>query len=261
MNGNMRTDFRCEDRKNCSCTCQENNHETFFKGALSLLGGTALFAGGVALTLCTGGLAAIVAGGIATGVGATAAIQPISKKMTGERMTGEEYVKDLAIGALTGGVTGGIGAGGASLTSSVASKVGTEFCKQGSIKLACRAAVGAASGAASGVIQELTSDGDFSVGNVLKNTALGAATGGVGHVSGNVVNKVADSGITRSIAKVTVDTIEATAVGAIYQGLDTGEIDVNQLAFNAAARAATSAAFESVKNATYAVKGGKPPIS
>ena len=250
----------CEDRKNCSCTCQEDNVETFLKGASSLLVGTALFAAGVILTVSTGGFAAIFWGSIATGTGATAAIQPIAKKMTGERMTGKEYAKDLVIGASTGLITGGIGAGGASVTSSVASKFGTDFCRQGLVKMACRSAVGAASGAASGVFQEgatLASDGTFSVGNVLKNTALGAATGGVGHLSGNVVNKVADSGITRSIAKVTVDTIGATVVDAAYQKCDTGEIDGNRLAFNAAARAATSAAFESVKNATYAANGGK----
>ena len=40
----------------------------------------------------------------------------------------------------------------------------------------------------------------MNVENVLKGAALGAATGGVAHVTGNVVNQV-DPGIARSLTK------------------------------------------------------------
>ena len=114
---------------------------TFLKGYLSFILGSAVFAGGVVLTVVTAGLGAaimvpaLIGGGVLTGVGATAAIQPFAKKMSGERMTGKEYAIDLAIGAGTGLLTGGIGAGGAAVTTNIAAKVGTTMCKQGAIKL------------------------------------------------------------------------------------------------------------------------------
>lgn len=65
--------------------------------------GALAFTDGVALTLATGGLGAVgiatvIAGGALTGVGATADIHPIAKQLNGERMTAEEYVKDVGIG-------------------------------------------------------------------------------------------------------------------------------------------------------------------
>ena len=65
-----------------------------------------------------------------TGVGSAMIIHPVAKKMSGERITGGNYVKDVAIGGTIGAVTGPIGLGGASATASIASKVGTEFGKR-----------------------------------------------------------------------------------------------------------------------------------
>ncbi len=76
------------------------------------------------------GIAAVIGSVALTSVGATAAIRPVAKNMNGERMTGVEYVKDLALSGTIGAVTGPIGLGGASATASMASKVGTEGIKQ-----------------------------------------------------------------------------------------------------------------------------------
>ena len=100
---------------------------------------------------------------------------------------------------------------------------------------------------------------EFSVMNVIKGAALGAATGGVGHITGNVVNHV-DSGFVRSIAKVGVDTAGTVAVDGTCQLIADGSIDSKNLILNASAKAATSAGHEAVKNATYAYHGGKDAL-
>ena len=253
--------YNCDDPDDCTCTCQEDSVDTFAKGFLSIVGGVAAITGGVALTVATGGLGAVgiaaaVGGSALTGVGATAAIHPVAKKINGERMTGKDYVKDVVIGGTIGAVTGPIGMGGASVTTSIASKVGTEGVKQGAVKLGCRAAVGAVSGAASSAIQD-GANGQFNVGNVLKGSLLGAATGGAAHLSGNVVNKVATTGVVRSVAKVAADTTSAVVLDASSQLIVDGKVDGKKLALNAGARAATSAGVEAVTNATYKFHGGK----
>ena len=256
---------KCEDPVNCSCTCQEDTNVTFWKGFGSVVGGVAAFAGGVALTVTTGGLGAVgivavIGGGALTGAGASMAIQPVAKKMSGEQMTGvADYFKDVAIGGTIGAVTGPIGLGGTSVTTAIASKVGTEVGKQGAVKFFCRTVVGAVSGVTSSIIQEVA-NGQFNLGNIAKGAALGAATGGTTHLSGNVVNKVAATGVARSVTKVAADTVSTVVIDASYQGIVDGEIDLKKLALNAGARAATSAGAEAVTNATYKAHGGKDAL-
>ncbi|XP_057368150.1 uncharacterized protein LOC130689142 [Daphnia carinata] len=256
----------CDDAENCTCTCHEEPKTTFWKATGSVLLGAAAFAGGVVLTVSTGGLgtvgiAAVIGGGVLTGAGATAAIHPIAKQLNGERMTGTDYVKDLAIGGTVGAITGGIGAGGASVTTSIASKVGTESLKQGAVKLGCRTVVGAVSGGTASAIQEgvNATSGDatqFNGMNVLKGALLGAATGGVGHVTGGAA-KLVDNGVAKSVTKVVADTAGTAVIDATYQKIVDGKVDGKKLALNAGARAATSAAYEAVSNATYKAHGGK----
>ena len=273
-------DYRhyCDEPDDCTCTCHESAAKSILKGVGSVALGVGAFAGGVVLTVTTGGLgavgiAAVVGGSALTGAGATAAIQPMAKKMSGERMTGKDYAKDLAIGTIVGAATGPIGLGGASATATIASKVGTEGVKQGAIKFCCRTAVGAVSGAASSAIQEgaeatsRKASGKKSFANVkssllniAKGAALGAATGGAAHLSGNVVNKVAETGVARSVTKVAADTVSTVVIDASYQGIVDGEIDLKKLALNAGARAATSAGAEAVTNATYKAHGGKDAL-
>ena len=267
---------KCEDPVNCSCTCQEDTNVTFWKGFGSVVGGVAAFAGGVALTVTTGGLGAVgivavIGGGALTGAGASMAIQPVAKKMSGEQMTGvADYFKDVAIGGTIGAVTGPIGLGGTSVTTAIASKVGTEVGKQGAVKFFCRTVVGAVSGAASSAIQEgaeatsrkasgkkAFANVKSSLINIGKGAALGAVTGGAAHLSGNVVNKVAETGVARSVTKVAADTVSTAVIDASYQGIVDGEVDLKKLALNVGVRAATSAGSEAVTNATYKVHGGK----
>ena len=65
----------------------------------------------MAATVATGGLAAVVLGGVAVGAGSSMVINPISKKISGERMTGKDYITDVAVGGVVGVASGGIGAG------------------------------------------------------------------------------------------------------------------------------------------------------
>lgn len=259
----------CNDPSTCTCTCQEEAASTFWKSVGSIAMGTAAFAGGVVLTVSTGGLglaglAAVAGGGALTGVGATAVIHPVAKQLNGERMTGAEYVKDLAIGGTVGAVTGPIGAGGASATTSIASQVGTEGIKQGAVKLACRTAIGAVSGATASVIQEgihtaTDEKAEFSVVNVLKGAAIGAATGGVGHITSNVTDKVSNE-VARSVTKVATDTAGTAVIDVTSQLIENGEVDGKRLALNIGARAATSAGYEAVAGATYKAHGGREAL-
>ena len=243
---------KCEESKNCTCACQESADETFLKGLGSVALGVAAFAGGIVLTATTGGLgvvgiAAVLVGGALSGAGATATIQPMAKKMSGERITVEEYAKDLVVGGTVGAVTGPITLGGAIATTSIASKVGSEGVKQGVVKLGCHAAVGAMSGATASAIQEgvdvVSEDEDeFSVANIFKGAALGAATGGA-------VNQV-DMEVARSVCKVVSNTIDASC-----QKIDEGKVDVKKLA-----TAATSAGFEAVVNLACKVHDGKDSL-
>ena len=262
--GKYERNYDCQNRGNCTCMCQESRKKTFWKGFGSVVGGVAAFAGGVVLTVTTGelgavGIAAVVGGGALTGAGATAAIQPVAKKMSGERMTGKDYAKNVAIGGTIGAVTGPIGLGCTSVTTAIASKVGTEVGKQGTVKFFCRTAVGAVSGATSSVIQEV-SNKQFNLGNIAKGTALGAATGGAAHLSGNIVNKVTETGVGRSVGKVLADTASTIVIDASYQKKFDGKVDFKKLALNAGARAATSAGSEAVTNATYKAHGGNDAL-
>jgi hypothetical protein len=73
-----------------------------------------LFTGGVGLSLGTSGyplVAAAIAGGLSVGAGASMINHPISKMILGERMTGKDFVEEVATGSVVGILTGGIGAG------------------------------------------------------------------------------------------------------------------------------------------------------
>jgi len=107
---------KCQDSENCTCTCQESPGATGWKAAGSIAGGAAAVAGGVALTVMTGGLAAVFGGAALVGAGSSMVINPIAKKAAGERMTGGDYVTDVAVGTVIGAASGGIGAGGSVLT-------------------------------------------------------------------------------------------------------------------------------------------------
>ena len=113
--------YDCFEPDDCSCSCQESKSKTFWKGFSSVALGVTAFAGGTVLTAVTAGaglgvaatIAAVSACGTLASAGATAAIQPVIKQMSGECMTGADYGKDILIGGAIGAVTGPIGFGGA----------------------------------------------------------------------------------------------------------------------------------------------------
>ena len=264
---------RCDDPNNCTCTCQEEAIETFAKGFSSIGYGMCAVTVSVVFTLATAGaglgavatIAALSGCSALTGVGSAMIIHPVAKKMSGERITGGNYVKDVAIGGTIGAVTGPIGLGGASATASIASKVGTEVGKQGAVKFGCRTAVGAVSGATASAIQEVAEatsrkvSGEKAFANVKsslinigKGAALGAATGGAAHLSGNVVNKVVETGVGRSATKVAADTVSTFIIDTSSQMIENdGKVDGEKLLFNLVSRATTSAGSEAISSLCY----------
>lgn len=107
--------YQCDDPDSCTCTCQESEGKTFAKAGLSVLGGVGAFGGGIALTVLTGGLGAVFGGAALMGAGWSMFAKPFSKKKSGERMTGGNYVADVVFGTAISTATGGIGVGGAAI--------------------------------------------------------------------------------------------------------------------------------------------------
>lgn len=130
---------RCLGRKegiNCTCTCKVSEDETVGTAVLSIGAGVAAAAGGVALTVMTGGLFAIIGGAALVGAGSSMVMNPIQKKITGECMTLKDTAQDVLLGGTIGAITGPIGAG-----ASTAAKGAS-----GLVKFGIRVGAGAAAG-------------------------------------------------------------------------------------------------------------------
>jgi hypothetical protein len=76
--------------------------EEIVTSALSIGAGVAAAAGGIALTVMTGGLFAIVSGAALVGAGSSLVMNPIQKQITGECMTLSDTAQDIALGATIG---------------------------------------------------------------------------------------------------------------------------------------------------------------
>ncbi|XP_066957102.1 uncharacterized protein [Macrobrachium rosenbergii] len=184
---------RCNEKWCCTCKCNVGSESDVIQkvGAIGL--GTAAAIGGIGLTVLTGGLALPLVGGVVAGAGISSAINGTVKSVKGEKISGSEYLTDVAIG----GATGVIGGVGGKITEGVAraavTNVARETCKRGVIKLGVRAAGGAATGLASTAMGE--------VGNCVKGKkwtdygndpeswgigmALGIGGGTVSHITSN----------------------------------------------------------------------------
>ena len=213
---------RCDDRANCSCTCQEDAEDTTLKAVGSIVGGVAAVGGGVALTVMTGGLAAVFGGAALVGAGSSMVINPISKKASGERMTGKDYVTDVAVGTVIGAASGGIGAGGSVLTKGAS----------GVAKFGVRAGAGVLSGAAGGAISETgraIKGEEVDVGSVVKSVGVGALCGGLGgagsHIASNA-SKAVSGEVTKAAVRIGTQTTAGAAVDAGVQLAETGKVDV-----------------------------------
>ena len=191
-----------------------------------LTGGAAAVAGGVALTVMTGGLAAVFGGAALVGAGSSMVINPIAKKAAGERMTGGDYVTDVAVGTVIGAASGGIGAGGSVLTKGAS----------GAVKFGVRLGAGAASGAVGGVINEggrAIKGEEVDGESVGKSMLMGAACGGLGGASGHMasnVSKAASNEISRAAIRVGIQAASGAGIDAGVQYVETGQIDVGRVA-------------------------------
>lgn len=86
----------------CTCRCQVSKSELIRTSALSIGAGVAAAAGGVALTIMTGGLFAVVSGAAIVGAGSSMIMNPIQKAISGERMSLKDSATDIALGATIG---------------------------------------------------------------------------------------------------------------------------------------------------------------
>ena len=203
------------------------------KAASSIVGGMAAVAGGVALTVMTGGLGAVFGGAALVGAGSSMVINPLAKKASGERMTGKDYVTDVAVGTVIGVASGGIGAGGSVLTKGAS----------GVVKCTVRAGAGVVSGAAGGAISETgraIKGEEVDASSVVKSVTVGALCGGLGGASSHVASnasKAVGGEVTKAAVRVGTQTSAGAAVDAVIQKVETGKVDLGKVAANAAGQA------------------------
>lgn len=91
-----------KEKLECTCRCQVSKAELIRTSAMSIGAGVAMAAGGVALTVMTGGLFAIVSGAAIVGAGSSMVMTPIQKAISGECMTLKDSATDVALGATIG---------------------------------------------------------------------------------------------------------------------------------------------------------------
>ncbi|CAF1664566.1 unnamed protein product, partial [Adineta ricciae] len=102
----------CTNRWQCDCQCNVNGDADIAQKSIAIVGGFGLAIGGLALAICTGGLGAVLIGGSMLGAGISSTWNGAEKAIKQERISGKEYVADVAFGAATGVVTGGVGVAG-----------------------------------------------------------------------------------------------------------------------------------------------------
>ena len=144
----------CENKAKCDCKCNLNRALDVTQKVLATIAGAGMAAGGLALTILSGGLA-IPIGGALMGAGISSAYQGINKSVKQERIDVSEYLIDVSFGALTGVFTGGIGAAGEVVASTVAKQGAKEVTKQAAKQLCVRAVAGGVAGVASKAVDEV----------------------------------------------------------------------------------------------------------
>ena len=95
----------CENRSKCLCDCNKSSKSQIVYKGLASIGGLASIAGGLALTIGTGGLAlpiAIPLGGALVGAGFSSTYQGVSKTYAKEDLKATEYFIDVGFGTVAG---------------------------------------------------------------------------------------------------------------------------------------------------------------
>ncbi|CAF1150790.1 unnamed protein product, partial [Adineta ricciae] len=202
------------------------------------------------------------------------------KAIKQERISGKEYVADVAFGAATGVVTGGVGVAGETVAVNVVKQGAKEVAKAGAKKLAVRATTGAVVGLTSKAIDEVkqcsTADKKWrdygksfdrngkpnGTTTAWVGSALGGGLGGVGsHVSSSLVTKMT-SPVAESITRVLVSGTSAAVGDATIQTVSIAAGSQEQYDLQRTVTCATSSvimatAQEATKNAIYRAQGGK----
>ncbi|CAF3651856.1 unnamed protein product [Rotaria sp. Silwood1] len=273
----------CENEWQCDCQCNVNGSADITQKSLAIVGGTALAVGGLAFTICTGGLGAVIIGGGMLGAGISSTWNGAEKAIKGERINGKTYIADVAFGAVTGVATGGVGAAGETIATNVVKQGAKEVVKAGAQKLAVRATTGIVTGVTAKAIDEVkqcsTNDKKWSdYGKTFdengeeKGTAASwitsAAVGGLGGVSSHVssnLSKQVTSNVAKSVTRVVVSGTSAAVSDATIQSVNIAvgnqdEYDFKRTVTSASTSAIMTAAQEGTKNAIYKVNGGKDII-
>lgn len=268
---------KCESAWSCHCKCNVGNGADVAQKVAAIDGGILLAAGGIALTVCTGGLGGILVGGAMLGAGISSVWNGAEKTLKDERMDGASYAANVAFGAVTGAATGGIGAGG----EVVATNVTKEVAKVGLTKLAVRTGAGTVAGLTSKAIDEVrmcstagkhwsdfgkSLDENGKDNGTAMSWVMGAAVGGAlggasSHISSTVTKSISDD-VARAATRVVVSTTTAATSDAVIQGANIAvgnqdHYDVKRTVTCAATSAILTTAQEGVKGAVYHAHGGK----
>lgn len=144
-----RCSCQCDEEWSCTCKCNVGSESDVIQKAGAIGLGTLAAIGGTAVTIMTGGAALAIAGGAIAGAGLSSAVKGTVDTINREKISGSEYLADVAIG----GATGLVGGVGAKLTEGAAraavTNIAREGCKRGAIKLGVRTLGGVATGLAS----------------------------------------------------------------------------------------------------------------
>ncbi|CAF2594333.1 unnamed protein product [Rotaria sp. Silwood2] len=270
----------CENEWQCDCKCNIGGGADVTQKTLAIAGGTALAVGGLALTICTGGLGAVLIGGAMLGAGVSSTWNGAEKAIKGERIDGTTYVADVAFGAVTGVATGGVGAAGETIATNVVKQGAKEVAKAGAKKLAVRATTGIVTGVTAKAIDEVkqcsTTDKKWSdygksfdqygsengsVASWITSAAVGGLGGASSHVSSNLSKQVT-SGVAKSVTRVAVSGTTAAVSDATIQSVNIAvgnqdKYDIKRTVTSASTSAIMTAAQEGTKNAIYKTNGGK----
>ncbi|CAF1204627.1 unnamed protein product [Adineta steineri] len=270
----------CENEWQCDCDCNVNGAADITQKSLAIGGGVALAVGGIALTVATGGLAAIFIGGAMAGAGVSSTFNGAEKAIRRKRIDGKGYAADVAFGAVTGVATGGMGAAGEVVAANTVKQVAAQGVKAGAAKLAVRATTGVVTGVAAKAIDEVkqcsTTDKEwkdygksFDENGKQNGTATAwiasAAVGGLGgastHISSNLTKSVA-SGVGKSVTRVAVSGTSAALSDAAIQGANIAvgnqeKYDFKRTVTSVTASTVMTAAQEGIKNTVYQANSGK----
>ncbi|UJR09490.1 hypothetical protein I4U23_013728 [Adineta vaga] len=270
----------CANKWKCDCKCTIGSRADVTQKSLAIGSGFGLIIAGIALTVCTGGIGAVLVGGALIGAGVSATWNGAEKAIKKERIDGTTFAVDAVFGAITGAVTGGVGAAGETISANIVKQGAKEVTKVGVKKFAIRLCTGAFSGLTTKFIDEikqcLTTNKEWS--NFGKSydkdgdpngsaaawftSAIAGAFGGVGsHIGSNLSEKMS-SNFGKSLVRMILSGTTSAVSDASIQGVNCAMRNQDEYDFKRTATCFTSSAImagvqEATKNFIYHLSGGK----